>query len=513
MVGFVMVVMGAITFLGYYYPAMHPALIYTIGLSLGIILFIPPIVWHSPRIGLYLLYTASLVLPGFPIPFRATMPTSYVPFWWNISSIGQYFAGTNATSSVVISPAEIMMVVTLLTWLVHRVVTRDLHLLGGRFFWIIAAYTSLVALGFLHGLAKHCNVTIALYEVRAQAYFFLAYLLAVNLFTDIKQIKNLLWITTIMVGIQGIFGAVTYFSLNGTVTEDGFMSHDESIFLNLLLFIAILSPILKVDKRLSITAWALLPPSIIAVLGNQRRASIAAFLIAFLPLFPILWVILKERRKLILQISMAVVITASIYLPIAWNGKGAWALPARAIRSQTDPDTRDASSDYYRYAETVDLKATRDEQPWTGIGYGIKFTQVLPLPMVTTDILYYMPHNSIMWVWMRIGHFGFFCFLMMVATFLISGVQVIRTVQAPTLRMIGLLALALLLMTLTFGKFDLALVNLRIMVCVGILLGILAVLPKFENIEKHEANDYDDPLDLSQDTDYTTQANRTGIQF
>src|SRR5947207_25396 len=82
----------------------------------------------------------------------------------------------------------------------------------------------LTAFGFAHGVTKGgVNTTVALYEVRAQAYFFLAYLMTVNLIKDTRQVTGLLWTAVICLGFQGLCGALTYFSLNGNITEDGFM--------------------------------------------------------------------------------------------------------------------------------------------------------------------------------------------------------------------------------------------------------------------------------------------------
>src|SRR5262249_1332517 len=162
----------------------------------------------------------------------------------------------------------------------------------GAFFWSITAYLAMVAFGFAHGLSRGGNSTIALYEVRGQTYFFLAYLMTVNLITDAKLVQRLIWTTVICTGLQGIGGAVTYFSLNGKVTEDGFMPHYESLFLNLLLFTGLLSIALRSDRRLTFWSLLLIPTALIAILGNQRRAGIAAFMIAFIPMLPLLWVML-----------------------------------------------------------------------------------------------------------------------------------------------------------------------------------------------------------------------------
>src|SRR5262249_41094509 len=163
----------------------------------------------------------------------------------------------------------------------------------------------------------------------------------------------------------------------------------------------------------------------------------------------------KERRKQIVTFALSFSFATAIYLPLAWNASGPWALPARAIRSRSDPNQRDAGSDYYRLAENANLKLTRDTSPWYGIGYGKPFIEFSALPKVTTGFLKYLPHNSILWIWMRIGHLGFFMFLMLVASVLIKGPQILKEVRDPLVQTAGILGLLMLLMLFTFGEFDL----------------------------------------------------------
>lgn len=287
------------------------------------------------------------------------------------------------------------------------------------------------------------------------------------------------------------------------------MAHEESLLLNLLFFIAMFATMLRLDKRLIWISILLIPTTLMAILGNQRRASIAAFIIAFLPVMPIMWTILKEQRRNLGIFTALFAICCAIYMPAAWNSEGAWALPARSIRSQNDPNARDAASNLYRVDEEFDVKATRDTSPWFGVGYGSPFLQPRPLPSVTTDFVHYMPHNSILWVWMRLGHVGFFLFWFMVATILIRGLEIIKQAKRPEARIGGLLALMMLMLTITFGKYDLALVEARILTVLAVLVGILATLPNMEP-ETQKKRETIDGEDFDEETVDVLPASRGG---
>ena len=483
----VVLVVGTMTAVHALVPQTDPMKILIGSVAIIGCVALPVLICYRPRLGLYLLFIGALLFPGTYELATPTMPTSYAPFWWNLSTIGWYNLSTTALTGLAFSPAELIMMLTFTVWFVRAISLRQFQWRNGAFFWPITAYMLMVVFGFCNGLSHGASSTMALYEVRGQAYFFLTYLMAVNLITDRRQLKTLLWIIVICNGLQGLFGTITYWMQRDTITVDGFMAHDESLILNLIFFVAIMAGTLGIDRRIKWAAMMLCPLALVAVLGNQRRASIAAFIIAFVPLMPILWVILEKRRKQIGTLTLALLALAAVYLPLAWGSNAAWALPARAIRSQTDPSARDAASNTYRASEEYDCVVTRDASPIFGYGYGRLFLQPVPLPQVNTDFVYYMPHNSLLWVWMRIGHIGFFLFWIMVAGFIVRGLEMLKKVRMPETRMVGLLAILMLLMMITFGKYDLALVDLRILTLAAIMLGALGILPSLDKASGDEA--------------------------
>ncbi len=505
----VILVIGTMTAIAFFVPQTEPSTVLIAGLSVIVCIAVPTLVCYYPRAGVYFLFCSALLFPGTSVASIPTMPTSYVPFWWNLSTVGQVYVSTNALKALSFSPAEFLMVLTIVTWLIKTIVMREFKVTGGVFFGVIGAYTSMVAIGFLNGFTHSHNMTMALYEVRGQAYFFMIYLMTINIFDDKKQVKTLIWLIVLCTGFQGLCAAITYFSLNGTVTEEGFMSHDESLYLSLLIFIALLNTLLKSDKRLKWATLIALLPSIVGILGNQRRSGIAAVIVAFLPLLPMMYVISKEHKKKIIAIGVVTAVAWSIYLPIAWNATGAWALPARSIRSQTEPNSRDNASNAYRLDEEFDVKFTRDTSPFIGVGYGSPFLQPRPLAAVTTDFVYYMPHNSVLWVWMRLGHVGFLLYFLMVGVILIKGMHHLKVTRDPTLLLAGTLAIVLLLMVITFGKYDLALVNCRTMILLSIMVGILSLLPTLQAKEDAiNAPKTKDPLEDEMDS-----ANSSGPNY
>jgi hypothetical protein len=477
-------VMGALLYVNVSGP-----IVWLVGLSAWILIALPVVVWQKPKLGFYILFTGAMffesVSNGYGV--RTDVPTTYVPFFWNLNNLGYHY-GTAVLEPFKFSLAEMLMVVTFLTWLVQSIVSRTFKFERGAFFTAFAAYIVMVTLGWIHGIATGGDVTMALWEVRPQFHFFAAYLIAANLVRKKEDVYPILWITLIFATIKGLMGINVYIAWGGNIGEQGILMHEESLFFNLVVFALFVTWLANTDNKLKWASVLAAIPCVFSALQNQRRSGIASFIVAFVPLMPILWVILLERRAQVQKFLIGFALFSSVYLPVAWNGKGAWALPARAIRSNSDPNERDMASDYYRLAEMINVKNTRDEKPWTGVGYGKPFRQDIWMPGVDQfdSFLKYLPHNSIMWVWMRIGHFGFFVFLMLFATICVKGVDILRRTQDRMLQTVGVFGIITPLMLFTFGKYDLAMTNYRVLIMTGCFVGILSILPKLDPKRKEE---------------------------
>ena len=70
-------------------------------------------------------------------------------------------------------------------------------------------------------------------------------------------------------------------------------------------------------------------------------------------------------------------------------------------------------------------------------------------------MMQYLAHNSVLWVWMRTGHLGFFAFLLFIAVVFIRGMQITRQLKDPMLQTVALMGIIFVLMAYIYGKYDL----------------------------------------------------------
>uniref|UniRef100_UPI0037506A37 hypothetical protein n=1 Tax=Armatimonas sp. TaxID=1872638 RepID=UPI0037506A37 len=150
--------------------------------------------------------------------------------------------------------------------------------------------------------------------------------------------------------------------------------------------------------------------------------------------------------------------------------------------------------DQYRKIENYDLMLTMRSTSTTqliGYGYGKRFlTPGGNLDMIKDIYPWYnlLPHNQILWVWMRLGTLGFLAFWGMICAILVYACRVIRykesetkhnkTASARSLypRAVALYTLILVALLLVFGLLDLQLSNFRDMIFVAIWVGAMSGL-------------------------------------
>ena len=318
-------------------------------------------------------------------------------------------------------------------------------------------------------------------EIRSQFYFGLAYLMAFNMIQDRKLLRTALWVMVLCIGLKGILYTFRrYVTLHGLPLPDqGVGSHEEAFFFDAFLVLLLSFTVCGTFPKLRGVMLALLPFVVLGSLACNRRAGTAAFVVIVPVLVLAAYQAFPVRRRLIGILSLVGAAAFLGYYTAFKNSSSILAQPARAISSQFTPDARDASSNAYRDAENADLMATIHSAP-LGYGYGKHMLHAVPIADISSQYEWWdiMTHNQVLWVWMRVGTFGFLAFWMMVSAILIFAARTVRSERADTetksLAMAGMLIVGALMI---FGLLDLQFSNFRDMLFAGLWAGIVGVLP------------------------------------
>lgn len=443
---------------------------------------IPLLLWRYPKFSLYCVFASVCLFEALPLGMP-DIPTAHVPFFWNINTIIQIYGHMDG-HLMPLNLFEVFILLAAVSSAVRSVYSGTAKVVIGQMFWPILIYIVFVSIGWIHGLFTGGDFKISMQEVRSQFYLLLAYMIGLNSVGDRQTLKNLQWVMVIAIGFKACNYALRRFIdyAGQPLPDQGVGSHEEAFFFNSFIVFFVVSLAYRPSRALFYTVVGLLPIVVMGDLACNRRTGTAALVIVLPILVTILYKTMPEVRKKIAIISFCFLIFSVAYYQAFKNSGSMLAEPARAVKSQFDPDSRDTSSNQYRDAEDADLMATIKLSPIIGYGYGKPMLHAVPIADISSQYEFWdiVTHNQILWVWMRVGSIGFVCFWLMVCGVIIYGIQ--RAIDPEVDRELQALSIYTVLvfsMLIVFGLLDLQLTNYRDMLFAGLWIGMMVGSSRF----------------------------------
>lgn len=432
-------------------------------------------VWRRPVRGVYALFAAAVMQETAYSAYQYPDDLgAYVPFFQDIST-------WTHVKGISFSLAELFIVLVLLIWLLKGAAERTLRFDRGSLMLPLGLYMLMIVVGEVHGVASGGNFTLSLWEVRSQTYLLVAYLLACNLVKTRKEIDALVWIVVLGAGIKAIQGLLRYFGeLGGRLHgAESLFPHEQAYFFNAFLT---LTPILFLyggSRRLKRAVLWLLPLVLVANIANNRRAAVLAIGIAVVALLAITFVAHPPRRRLTIAILCVGAVIWIPYYSIYKTKSGLIAEPARAVYSSSHPDPRDASSNLYRDNENADLKYTMKmtlTNRTIGYGFGKPFLTPYPLADIGSIYIFWnlLPHNSVLWIWMRMGMVGYILFWLLIGVSIMQAMRLAGRLEDPYLKGLAVFIGLMIMQEVVFGYTDLQWTSGRNLITVGVLFALLS---------------------------------------
>ncbi len=404
-------------------------------------------IMYRPVIGVY--FVAFFAFAG-----DSAVYPSY-PFIKNLSSSESMLYIGNGLS---LSPLEICLAVTTVSWCLAMMRTRTWSLRRGALFVPMMVFGAFCALGFAFGLASGGDRYSAIWEFRPLVLLPLVYILVTNLFTKKQHYNGVYWLVMIAVTTKSVIAIRHYHHLSVADRQglESLVDHYAAVEMNALFVYALA---VRVYRKSSFWKRALLPilaaPAIEAYFISQRRAAFVGLAVALGMLAVILY--WKSRPRFWMVVPLVAIAMVG-YLGAFWNSPSSVGFPAQAIKGVIAPNQvgeKDRSSDDYRKLESVDILATIKSKPVTGIGFGQKFYRPVPLPDISTFVLReYITHNSILWIWMKAGVGGFLAMLYMFALAVRLGTRAAMTLREDDYGAICFVAMAYVVMYAIFAYVD-----------------------------------------------------------
>lgn len=437
-------------------------------LAVGVVLFGAACLlacWR-PRYGLTCVVVAAIVLE--PIPQD---PITHVG--WQLQSD---LASWTKLSFIHLFPLELLLLVTLGAVVVQRLtageawVRADLRRL-------VLVLLALVVVSLMWGLSRGGWSSAALWQTRGLFALGAVALLAPQVYrtrAEIETVVTLIVVGTILSSAEILWRRYTQFdSWRGTPIDLAF-AHDTPVFMNFVVVLLLARLIWPASGRQRL--WMLAVPLILwAEMATERRAGWVGLDLALILLAAFMF---RLRRKHFYLLVLPLALLYCGYLGVFWNAQGTLAQPARAVRSISNPDARDQASNFYRYAETADIRLNIKANSLAGLGFGQPFIFYIPLDNLSFWIFWhYITHNAFLWLWMYAGPLGFLAFLSLVGNSIVCGVQILKrsthSRSAPYL----VALVSALLMIATYSYVDVSLTSIRIAALLGLTVGAIGVWP------------------------------------
>lgn len=401
-----------------------------------------------PAMGIYVIVFLTLI--------GDAVTSSWWPFTKNMSSKESILY---ISDQLILSPLELLLAVTLLAWLLRRIEDRAWLFVRGRLFTPIALFTFFVVLGFMWGIARGGDKRIAIFEGRALFYVLVMYVLITNLLSTRRQYVRLVLVAMVAVSVQSLFSLQFYRQLAPAdrAALESLSEHSATIPMNALFILLLCAVMFKCSRWLKWTAFLLAVPTMYAYLLSQRRAAMIAL---FLGVFVVIAVLYQRRRRAFWFVAPTTVVLGLGFVLGTWNAGGAVGLPAQAVKSVLFPDQlsdADTSSDLYRQLENFNLYFTIQNYRPFGVGFGHKFLRPAPMPDISFfEFWEYIPHNNVLWIWLKMGFLGFCSMLFMFGRAVQLGARSIALVRSVDHVAIVLVGLTYVVMFLVFAYVDIA---------------------------------------------------------
>ena len=420
---------------------------YSLAGSIAIFVLIGAIVAATirPILGVYAIVFLALIGDNVTSP--------WLLFSWNFSSRA---TSVYLNDKLFVSPLEVLVGATLVCWLLSD---RPSRFVTGTVFWAIAVFTGFVAFGFVRGIVAGGDIRISFFEGRAMFMILPVYTLIVNLF-DAAALKRLLWTALIAIFAQVIVSLHYLESLTSLerVGLESLGEHSMAVLWNVIIVVAVALIMFSVSSGWSrALSLVVCVPVIIAYLAAERRAAVVALVLALaLLVLAMLWC---DRRKFFIVAPIVALVLAG-YTAAFWNTTSGAGFPAQAIKTVVAGDQvseADRGSNLYREIETFDLNYTIRASPVLGLGFGHEFYRPVALPDISSFVFNrYIPHNTILWIWIKTGFLGFVSMFVMFAVGIRAGARTFVSHSHDLTGVVALVGTAYVLMYAVYAFVDIA---------------------------------------------------------
>jgi hypothetical protein len=433
-------------------------------------IFLAVAVWLCPQSGPIFILMTGLLIEQFPLGLTNGATEVGVPITQSIPM----FKGLG---SFHLEPADLLPVVVFIVYMIRS--SGD-----GTRWWprtqlslAVAGLIGIVVFAEINGLGNGGDMRESMFECRPFIYFGAAYLLTSVMIRTRSAVQATLWAIVVAEIIKSLQGVEVWVVTRGWAPEpQNVLGHEEAMFFSLFFFVVAALWLFDLRGRLRTVATSALPLVFFTDLVNDRRAAWLILGFGLIVLVTIGYRALPDRRRGLQRVIVASLFVTALYLPAYWNHTdGTLGKPADAVRSNFSPSARDALSNEYREDEDANLEFNIKQDGVLGAGFGRLIDYALPMPGLVTASdagILYVPHNSVLYLLMRLGLVGSTVFWAMLGAAIIAGCRLGRCPDR-LFGAVGAIVVAMIVGWALEGGTDMGFTFPRITIVMGCLMGLL----------------------------------------
>jgi hypothetical protein len=436
-----------------------------------LLLVAPVIIWRRPYYAILFLLATALVIENFTykIGTHNGAFTSRIPWWRTF------------THGMILFPVEIFLILVLVIWVLKAGLEGSFGVPKSPILRCLKIYWVLLIVAAGIGLSRGAKMKFDLWELRSWIYLTVAYVLAAALLRTMRAFDLVLWTIVLGTGFKALQGTYIFFGFARRMDPrpEAILGHEEAFFFGVFIVVTCALWLYEMRGPLRRVATCLLPFVVIADLSNARRTAWLIMAWSIVTLLAISFRTLPHRRRFVTRAAVILAIAGALYLPAYWNHSGTLAQPARAVRSQFQPSTRDQASDLYRQQEDLNLLLGIKGSGVRGTGFGIPISYSGIANISDIDpMIAFIPHNGILWIWLRTGLQGEIAFWCVCSVAIVRACR-LAMAKDRRLAMWGAVVACAVISYLIDGYEDMGLAELRIAVAMGCLLGVMEAATRF----------------------------------
>jgi len=344
--------------------------------------------------------------------------------------------------------------------------------------------------GYAVGVLRGGDIVFGLWELRGLFSLVASVFLMSSVIDSEERVRKVVWIAIIAISIKAAQGALRFASLGFSFgvwpnLHETLTNHEDAVFVNTLVLFVVCFFLFKAKTKQLHTIIALAPVLSIGFVAANRRSAYAAMIIALFALFVMIpW----ERKKRFLKTAAPIALIFGLYLAVFWNSYSRVGFIALQIRSTLTGEAgirgdKDVGSSFYREQENYNLALTYRQAPATGVGFGQPFLMAIRL-WVPEGLGHYIPHNQILWVFVKGGVFAGFVFWFFFNNILFRGARTLTAIRSPYLQAVTVVGCVAVLNQFVVSYVDMQLTYPRSMVYLGTLISIVLVSEHLATMDK-----------------------------